>query len=373
MAVRKIGHSWWADFRVDYVRYRKRSPENSKVGAEAYEAHLRQKLARGALIDKSTQISQQEQHFAPFARQWYEQYVVPNNKYLEQRMKKYILGSSLVPFFGKMLIGQITTRHIEQYKAQTLREGVGRKTVNNRLAVLSKCIKTAYEWLGLSGTPPKIELLKCPPPPTNYLSADECSLLLSNADGVVREMILTALRTGMRQGELRALQWPSINWQNRTIAVRHSLCDRTKKLESPKSNRERHIPMDIDLYAALFRRKEETGYVFLDTDKQPFDSQRLIRRLEDVRARAGLRKFTWHTLRHTFASHLAMKGAPLHVVQALLGHSTITTTMRYAHVAPSALRTAIDMLNPKTALNVDFGQPVGNQWIEAIQQEAKNA
>jgi Phage integrase family len=85
----------------------------------------------------------------------------------------------------------------------------------------------------------------------------------------------------------------------------------------------------------------------------------------------GLRNIGWHTLRHTFASQLAMR-APLHVVQTLLGHSTITTTMRYAHVAPSALRTAIDMLGGKEAFNVDFGQPVGNPRLDnAIEKHVK--
>ncbi|HEV7449430.1 MAG TPA: site-specific integrase [Candidatus Paceibacterota bacterium] len=185
----------------------------------------------------------------------------------------------------------------------------------------------------------------------------------------MQDMILTALRTGMRQGELRGLQWSSIHWENRTVTVRHSLNDRTKELESPKSNRERHIPIDIDVYGVLFRRRKDTGYVFSDGDGKPFDSQYIIRRLDEIRSRAGLRKFTWHSLRHTFASQLAMKGAPLHAVQALLGHSSISTTMRYAHVAPSSLRTAVDMLNPKTAMHTAFGQPAGNQWSQATQQE----
>ena len=75
-------------------------------------------------------------------------------------------------------------------------------------------------------------------------------------------------------------------------------------------------------------------------------------------------QITAHTLRHTFASQLAMKGIPLNLVQALLGHVSITTTMRYSHFAPSALRSAIEMLNPKTAFRENFGQPVGNQWME---------
>lgn len=373
MAVRKLRNSWYVDIRSNRQRRRLKSPENSRTGALAYEAVLRQKLARDESIDKPDHAADAAQTFEQFAQKWFEEYVVPNNKQQEQRMKTYILRSSLIPFFGKLPVGQITTHHVEQYKAQALKKGASKKTVNNRLAVLGKCIRTAYEWFRFPGTPPKITLLKCDPPSTNHLSADECELLLSNATGVIREMILTALRTGMRQGEIRGLQWSSINWENRTITVRHSLNDRLHVLESPKSNRERHIPMDVDVYEALFRRKKETGYVFLAEGNTPFDSQRIIRQLNKVREKAGLKKFTWHSLRHTFATQLGMRGAPLHIVQKLLGHSTILMTMRYAHVDEGGLRAVIALLNPKQALNANHGQPVGNQWIEAMQQETRNA
>jgi integrase len=235
--------------------------------------------------------------------------------------------------------------------------------------VLNKCLVTAYEWLELGGSPHKIKWPKCGPTRADHLSPDECELLLGHAEGVVREMILTALRTGMRQGELKGLQWSAVDWGNRMIAVRHSRDDREKMLVSPKSNRERHIPLHIDVYEILFKRKKQTGYVFLDTDEQPFEYHRLERRLTKACKDAGLRKIGWHTLRHTFASHLATKGVPMTAVQQLMGHSNITTTMRYAHLAPSTLRSAIDMLGPTSALSADFGQPVVNQWQQAERQE----
>jgi integrase len=372
MAVRIIRKWWCVDFTVDYIRYRRRSPANSKAGAEAYEALLRQKLARGESIDRESQL--RDMLFEQFALQWFEDYVIPNNKFSEQRAKKRILRRSLVPFFGKMSINKIGTHHIEQFKSQQIRGGVSHKTLRNRLTVLSKCLSCAHDWFTLDSPMPKVKWPKCPPPRTDYLSPEECELLLAHSDNVIREMILTALRTGMRQGELKGLQWSSINWQNRSVTVRHSYCDVRHVLDTPKSNKERHIPLDIDAYEMLYRRKKSTGFVFLDPNNdKAFNSPRLNLRLAKVCQTAGLRKVTWHVLRHTFASQLAMKGVPLNAVQVLLGHSSITTTMRYAHVAPSTLRAAIDLLNPKTAVDADLRHQLGTEWMLLDQRASKLA
>jgi integrase len=367
MAVRKIKNSWWVDFMFRYIRYRKRSPENSRTGALAYELVLRQKLARGESVDKA--VTERHQLFGKFAEKWFNEYVVPNNKHSEQRSKRYILNASLVPFFGKIPVGQITSYHTERFKTQWVAKGVSNKTIKNYLTVLNKCLKTAYDWMKLEGEPPRINWPKSNPTRTDFLSPDECELLLNNTEGVVREMILTALRTGMRQGELKGLQWSSIDWENRSVTVRHSRDDRMKMLVSPKSNRERHVPLDIDVYEVLFKRRGTTGYVFLDADGEPFDYHRMGRRLTKACKEACLRKIGWHTLRHTFASHLAMKGVPITAVQQLMGHSNITTTIRYSHLAPSTLRSAIDMLNPKAMIRADFGQPVVNRWVQEQQKE----
>jgi integrase len=323
---------------------------------------LRREFARGP---RREQESTEDQAFEAFTRSWFDDYVVPNNKYSEQRTKRYLLKAHLIPFFGKLRVGEITSHHIEQFKSQQVKRGASNKAIKNQLTVLNKCLKTGYEWLNLQGAPPKIKWPKCTSYRTEYLSPDECELLLANAHGIVHEMILTALRTGMRQGEIRGLQWSSVDWQNQSVAVRHSRCDYSKALESTKNNRERHIPLDLDLYEALYGRKQAVGYVFTDAKGQPFEGDRLNRALTNVCKKAGLRRVTWHVLRHTFASHLAMRGVPLHIVQILLGHASVTTTMRYAHVSPSALRPAIDMLNPKRMLNAEFGHPVGTPWVQS--------
>lgn len=369
MAVRKIKNSWWVDFRSEHIRYRKRGPENTRTGALAYEAVLRQKLARGESIDAPE--SNAEMTFAQFAQEWFDTYVRPGNKYSEQYAKQKILSANLLPFFGGMALKAIGSNHIAQFAAKQKATGVSNKTINNRLTVLGKCLRCAHDW---HGTPmPMIRLLKCPPTITDYLTPNETELLLSSTSGQLHEMVLLALRTGMRQGEIRGLQWEDIDWQSQSIAVRHSRCDRNRSLVSPKSNRERHIPMDGDVYEMLYRRRRTSGYVFTNANRHndPFTSHRLGEDLDVAASRAHVRKIGWHKLRHTCATQLTLRGVPLTVVKELLGHSTITTTMRYSHVAPSALRSAIELLNPKNAVIADFGQPVGNRWQQLMTSEMR--
>jgi hypothetical protein len=90
-----------------------------------------------------------------------------------------------------------------------------------------------------------------------------------------------------------------------------------------------------------------------------FGDDRLNRKIAKACKEAGIKRVTCHILRHSYASHLAMAGAPLVAIQALLGHSDIQTTMRYAHLSKSALIDAVALLEPKSTIE-SFGQPVGN-------------
>jgi integrase len=217
---------------------------------------------------------------------------------------------------------------------------------------------TANDWSVLKAEPPKIKKLKCPPATTDYLLPEESELLLSKADGILYEMLLTTLRTGIRQSELKGLQWEAINWKTRTLTVTHSWNEDIKMLEAPKSNRTRVIPLDNEVYEILFKRKEKAGFVFLNPDGEPFRGKPLNHRLAVLCEEVGLRIVTWHKLRHTFATHLTTAGAAPYTVQRLLGHSSIVTTMRYAQVPDSSMREAVDLLGSK-----NFGQPAVNRQI----------
>ncbi len=355
---RKVRNTWWTDFRFNRRRYRLRSPENSKTGATAYEFSLRTKLSKGEKINDHVE-EKTIPTFLDFANKWFDCYVATNNKLSEQMHKRSALDAHLIPFFGKLLLSEITNQKVEEFKAAELkritRSGTPTKakTVNNLTSILSKCLRTAVEW-ELIEKIPRIQKLKVPPYKYDFLTLEEENELIAAATGTWREMIIMSVDTGLRLGELAALDWPSVNFEKNEIVVRRSFT--VKQISSPKSNRERRIPMTNRVYQMLLAKNERIGFVFTIEPSKPILQNRCLNNLVRICQRAGLRRLKWHTLRHTFASRLVSHGAPLKGIQALLGHSEIQTTMRYAHLEPNVLNDTIDILNKLQT----FGQQAVN-------------
>lgn len=343
------------DLRFNHTRFRKRSPLNTKSGAKEYEAFLRQKLARGEDIDgEEKQKKEPEQLFSSFAWRWFEVYVKNNNKHSEIIGKESVLRFHLVPFFGNTPLGKIKSLDIEEYKSRKTNDKLSGKTINNHLAVLRKCLNTAQEW-SLIENVPTIRFLKVQSFKVDYLSEEECELLLNKTKGVIVEMILLALRTGLRFGELIALNWQDVNLDRKILTVDKSISKGL--MGSTKSNKARYIPLSSDLTMALGAGINKSGFIFNNGNGQAMKQVPCCKALHRACRQAGVREIGWHLLRHTFASHLAQRGISLKAIQELLGHRDIRTTMRYAHLSPSELRSAIDVLDP----GKKFGQPVGNQ------------
>lgn len=354
MSVRKIRNSWWADFRFDGLRYRKKSPVNSKGGAKDYESLLRQKLVRGEPIDETKKEANSD--FQQFAWNWFDVYVKNNNKHSEIVSKESILRSHLIPFFGSLRLEKIESKRVEEYKRKTAKTGLCNKTINNHLTVLRKCLNTAQEWGALKNVP-VVKLLKVQPQKYDYLTEAESEVLINEARGVIQEMIRLALKTGLRFGEIIALDWQDVDLERKMLAVNKSISKGV--MGSTKSNKARYIPLSSDICEMLRGKGGKFGFVFIKATGEAIKQVPCCKALWGACKRAGIRKIGWHALRHTFASRLAQKGVSLKAIQELLGHSDIKTTMRYAHLSPTELRSAIDVLEPTE----NFGQPAGNGAI----------
>lgn len=340
--VRKRKNVWYTDFRFEGKRIRKRSPENSKRGAEAYAKLLMSRLISGEPLEK-----RKEKTLTAFADEWYTTYAIPNNKYSEQRSKESVIRLHLKPFFGKTELRAISSKHIEQFKAKQQAKGLSPKTINNHLAVLSKMFHCAVEW-GDMEVIPLIKRLNVPVKPIKFLTEEECQLLLSDhTEPLWRNMVYVALNTGMRMGELKGLRWEDINFKQGVIHVRRNVV--RERITTPKSNKTRMIPMITHLDEYLYTSRQKEGYVFEIEEDKPLTDKECVGGLWRLGKRAGMEKFGWHRLRHTFASHLVMRGVPLRHVQQLLGHASITMTERYAHLAPSSLHEAVQVLRDENA------------------------
>ncbi len=358
MAVRKIDGHWYADIRFGRLRFRKKSPEDSRRGAEAFEHLLKQKLlSKGSLEDPKTE---KERTFEEFSKEWFKLYVLVNCKYSDQLTKESLIRVHLVPFFGKMKLKEITSKSVEQFKRQQSTTDLDPKTINNHLGVLSKILRTAVEWGDLD-TIPFIKRLKTQVKEVPFLTDEECSKLLTDmVEPQWTFMFFVGLNTGMRLGELRGLRWEAIDFNQHTITVKQSIV--RGRITSPKNHKTRVIPMTPILDNTLFAMRQTSGWVFNQTDDDLNVAKRAADGLARMCKRNGIERIGWHRLRHTFASRLVILGVAIYPVQKLLGHSSIKMTERYAHLSPNVLQEAVAVLSIE---NPNFGQYVGSEKLLA--------
>jgi integrase len=299
--------------------------------------------------------------FDQFVVEWFSTYVQMRNKPSEIRGKRLVITNHLVPFFGSLLLRDITTARIDAFQREQLARGLAAKTINNQVTILGRALRSATEWGHLAGLP-RLRFLPIRPAPVDFLTDDEChGLLADRTEPFWRTMILVALRTGLRQGELLGLEWRDVDLGRRSLVVARSIVYGI--VSSPKSNRIRQVPLTSDLVGALQSLPRVGPYVFASDAVSPTTTYAARHALQRVERRTGTRHLNWHLFRHTFASQLVQRGVPLRCVQQLLGHATITMTERYSHVATSDLLGAISVLEPEAPMT-NFGQPVGNTQLE---------
>jgi integrase len=322
-------------------RIRKVSPVQTRRGAEQYERELRQALLEGSYGRKEELI--EVPRFDAFADTFLTTYARANNKPSEVDTKKTILDNHLKPAFGKLHLDGIGAQQIETYKAIKLEEGLSPKYVNNHLTVLRKLLDVAREW-GKLATLPNVLWLPVPEAAFRFLDFDEAERLVTAAQEPWRTMIVVALRTGLRQGELLALSWQDVDLVAGRLRVVRSRYKDT--IGTPKSKRSREVPLSAGAVRALKSHRHLRGeLVFCGESGRHLTKGECKWPLWTTCKRAGLPRIGWHVLRHTFASHLVMRGVPLKAVQELMGHATIEMTMRYAHLSPDVGRGAVDRLD----------------------------
>lgn len=339
MSVKRRSDGRWLVYvttKIDGVKRRIRQAAPTRAAGLELERQLRDQLARG----------EHAAHKPPTFAAWAEEYEAAgmvDNKPSTRAAKVQVVRDYLLPAFGPMRLDRVGVEAIERTKAAWLATGTAPKTINNRLTILRRMLSVAHEW-GRIRSVPRVSWLRLPEPEVDFLTFAEADRLIAGTEDEWRAMVLFALRTGLRRGELLALRWEDIDLTAGRVTVRRAVWEGVEG--TPKGGRRREVPLSPEARAALARlpSRFRARYVFGAGDER-LTVGAIKWPLWRACDAAGVERRGWHVLRHTFASHLVMRGVPLRSVQELLGHVDIKQTLRYAHLSPEVQSDAVALLD----------------------------
>lgn len=294
-------------------------------------------------------------------------------------------------YFGEStILANIRYVDLETYKNR-LKQSITRRgtirtiaSVNREMSCLRHLLHKSVEWEMIEQSPfgrGKSMQEKENNARIRYLDKDEIARLLNTCSPHLRSIVICALNTGMRRGELLGLKWSQIN--NGFIYLRET-----------KTNESRQVPVNSTLAALLeaLRKQRTVGseyvFTFSRKDKKKKDAKGMLlnliqnepgNRINSVKVsfaaavrRSKIPDFRFHDLRHTFASHFVMRGGSLKDLQEILGHKTMTMTLRYSHLSQDHKMKAINLLNGLTSPEI-LSQNVTNGLEQQKKGQAINA
>jgi len=243
-------------------------------------------------------------------------------------------------FFNPYPLPDVTPQLVEQFRAGRLERGNAKSTVNRHVALLKRMFSLAIEWGYAKENPARKvrqfserELAK-----ERILTDAEEAAMLAECNAALRPVVIAALNTGMRRGELLALEWQDVDLRRGLVRVVKS-----------KSGRQRTIPINQTLRGVL------TALPSFGKGGPVFGAKNIQAGFENARTRAGLDEVRFHDLRHTFATRLVDRAVDIITIQSLLGHSTVLVTQRYTHARDDRAAQAVTLLDVEKPPICDTG------------------
>jgi len=241
-------------------------------------------------------------------------------------------------------LSQISPFDLEKLKIKLMKQGFAQATVKHVLVLVRQIINKAISWGMWSGENPikKVKLPTLNNRRERFLTKAEMGKVLKALQIIsplVHDIALLSLHTGMRAGEMFSLKWSHIDMENGLIHI-----------ADPKNKRSRKAFMTStikDMFASYKIGKPE-DFVFRSTRGKKINevSHTFDRVVKDLKINEGIKdprqKVVFHTLRHTFASWLAIQGTPILTIKELMGHQSLAMTERYSHLSPDHKKQAIE-------------------------------
>ncbi|MDD3439662.1 MAG: site-specific integrase [Clostridiaceae bacterium] len=314
--------TWWFNLMYDGRRYQQSLGTGNKKLAEKIFAKLMTDIVEGRYFDT---LCSKKYAFDDMVSKYMAKYEKPRDIYSLK---------NLFPYFSGLKISDITPELISEYKFH--REGEAKPaTIYQELAVMRKMFNIACrEWKWVTFNP--VSAISFSVGNRNrrdrWLTLEEEQRLLANATTPhwLKAIIIFALQTGMRRGEILNLTWMDIDFKGRNIFVRPG-----------KNGEARTVPMSGEAFNALknIKAMDISGRLF------PVSLSSLRDAFAKAKGRSGIDNLHFHDLRHTFATRLVQNGVDIYTVSKLLGHKSITMTTRYAHHYTESLRRGIAVLD----------------------------
>jgi integrase len=329
MGVYLKGENWYIDYYVNGRRKREKVGPSKKL-AETVLKKRKVEIAEGKFLDIK---KEHKVKFEELVSMYLELHAKPNKKSWRSDEDTTKL---LKKYFGGRRLSEITPLLIERFKMERAKI-VSPATVNRALACLKCMFNKAIQWGKAANNPVKnVKLFKENNKRIRYLEKEEIIKLLANCNRYLRSIVVVALNTGMRKGEILNLKWHDCDFRRGIIY-----------LFNTKNGEKREIPINEQAKTALIRVRKhpESPYIFCKPDGRPFGD--IKKSFFTAMKKSDIMKFRFHDLRHTFASHLVMSGVDLNTVRELMGHKSLEMTLRYSHLSPDHKKRAVDILSKR--------------------------
>lgn len=337
--IRKRGKKFFVDYRAGGHRVRE------VVGTSKKQAELVLSKRKVEVVE-NRYFNVRKQYkilFDDFVKTFYQLHSCVNKKPKGIKRDEQLIKHLMDHFGGKYLF-EIKPQMIEEYKA-VRQEKVAPATVNKELACLKTMFNKAILWGKVAENPVRqVKLLKEDNRRLRYLEQGEIVKLIDACSEHLKPIVITAVFTGMRKGEIFNLQWADIDFTRGFIY-----------LTDTKNNEKREVLMNDIVSKALGEIERTPGNpcVFSSHTGKAYTEVR--KSFSTALKNSGIKDFRFHDLRHTYASQLVMMGVDIKTVQELMGHKSIEMTLRYSHLSSDHKRKAVDLL----------GHKMGTVWAQA--------
>jgi integrase len=363
VTVKQWKGAWWLFVNHRGQRKAKRVGVGD-TGKKAAKDAATKLAARLALGENPLREADSGVLFEDYAQTWLDR-IRHTRKHSTHEDYQIMLTRELLPAFKGMRLGEITRERVKALAMVGLKKGHSPKTVLNYIRGLSSLLSHAVED-GLLAVNPALKPGKFLPGGSkrkaiNPYTREEVAHFLEAARVRIPRyypLFLCAVRTGLREGELLALQWTDLDFSGRFIEVQRNYT--RGEITTPKSGESRRVDMSLELRQVLRdfqteRQLEATvkgwpevpPWVFCNEDGGILDPSNLRERVfYGVLKAVGFRRVRFHDLRHTFASLLLQQGESLVYVKEQMGHSSIAVTVDlYGHLIPGGNKQAVDRLD----------------------------